>query len=399
MAVVLLASPDGVSGAAAQAGSCEAVGLVSVGDSGLCTHGPDPALPGVDPAAADAAAASAAADMSLAVCTGNGTDGRRVQVLYARREDSPSRLDQYRPSFRRWSVQASQLYTDSAAQTGGERFIRFTHDSGCVIGIDSVTLTAAAAGDFNTMVRELTAKGYGRSDRKYLIFLDVTHPDYCGLGTTYPDDSAGTGNTNNAAKGYAVVFNGCWSSTGTIAHELGHNFGAVQASAPNATSWSHCTDEWDVMCYQDGSGEPMVVRCSDATNQVMLDCNHNDHFHTNPQPGNYLYNHWNVARSGWLGASGAPPPTTAPAHDDISRATPVDSLPFVGETNTLRATASSSDPSAPGENCWGNFGKTVWYRFTVPAAGDYAVDTVGSAYDTVVGAFAGAPGRTDAPGM
>ena len=65
----------------------------------------------------------------------------------------------------------------------------------------------------------------------------------------------------------------------------------------------------------------MVVRCPDATYQGLLDCNHNDYFHTNPPTNNYLYDHWNVARSGWLGSSGAPPPSTVPANDEISRAT------------------------------------------------------------------------------
>lgn len=254
VAIVLLSAPDAASGAAAQAGTCESVGLVTLGTTGLCTHGPDPAPPGDDASVADAAVFGAAADSSLAVCTGNGTDGRRVQILYARPSGAPSRLTEYLSSFQRWSAEASQIYTDSAAQTGGQRFIRFAHNSGCVIGVESVTLSAAAAADFNVMINELTSMGYGSSSRKYLIFLDVTHPEYCGLGTVYPDDSPATTNTNNSVKGYSVIFNGCWSSTRTIAHELGHNMGAVQSTAPNATTWSHCTDEWDIMCYADGSG-------------------------------------------------------------------------------------------------------------------------------------------------
>jgi hypothetical protein len=143
VALALLGGGRGPSGVAA-AGQCEEAGLTSIGDTGLCTHGPDPAPPGVDPSVADAAEIGAAADMSLAVCTGDGTDGRRVQVLYARPTGAPDRLPEFRPSFRRWSAQASQIYTDSAAQTGGQRFVRYVHDRGCVIDIDGVTVSAAA---------------------------------------------------------------------------------------------------------------------------------------------------------------------------------------------------------------------------------------------------------------
>jgi hypothetical protein len=389
VAIALLTGPgESVSAA----GSCEAAGLVSVGDTGLCTHGPDPAPPGVNPATVDEPEFSAAADFSKAVCTGSGTDGRRVQVIYARRSDQPNRLSEYLPSLRRWSAQASQIFTDSAAQTGGQRYLRFVHNSSCVIDVDSVTLTAAGASNFSTMVYEMTNKGYGRSDRKYLIFLDVTNEDVCGLGTVYPDDSVSTGNTNNVVKGYALIYNGCWSSTRTITHELSHNMGAVQASAPNATTWSHCTDEWDIMCYEDGSGQQMEVVCADATYQGLLDCNHNDYFHTNPPSGNYLATHWNIARSGWLGISGAPPPTTVPVNNLISNALVVGTLPWLHETNTLWATTSSNDPIPPGDlNCWSFFSKTIWYKFTAPATGTYEFNTIGSSYDTIVGTYTGTP--------
>ena len=391
VALAVLGGSNGPGNVLAASGSCEAVGLISVGDTGLCTHGPDPAPPGEDPATVSPAAFGAAADFSQAVCTGNGSDGRRVQVIYARRFDAPNRFDEYRSSFRLWSAQASQIYTDSAAQTGGQRYLRFVHDRSCVIDVDSVTLSAAGASDFNTMVGELTAKGYSSSSRKYLVFLDVNNDDICGLGTVYPDDSPGGGNTNNIVRGYSLIYNGCWSNTRTIVHELGHNFGAVQASAPNATSWSHCTDEWDIMCYEDGSGEPMMITCPDATYQGLLDCNHNDYFHTNPPAGNYLASHWNIARSGWLGISGAPPPSTVPANNLISRAIVVGELPYLHETNTLWATTSPFDPITEGERCWGDFSKTVWYRFTAPATGDYSFDTIDSSYDTVVGTFSGTP--------
>ena len=52
---------------------------------------------------------------------------------------------------------------------------------------------------------------------------------------------------------YASVsaMGGCWIA-GVAAHELGHTLGAVNNNAPNASGYGHCTDEWDVMCYQDG---------------------------------------------------------------------------------------------------------------------------------------------------
>ena len=35
-------------------------------------------------------------------------------------------------------------------------------------------------------------------------------------------------------------------------HEVGHNLGAVQVNSPHASRGSHCFDEWDTMCYNDG---------------------------------------------------------------------------------------------------------------------------------------------------
>ncbi|MFP5317706.1 MAG: hypothetical protein ACLGI2_05355, partial [Acidimicrobiia bacterium] len=54
----------------------------------LCTHGPDPAPAGVDvadPAPVPAVSAEAATALATtAVCHGDGTSGKRVQLVYAR---------------------------------------------------------------------------------------------------------------------------------------------------------------------------------------------------------------------------------------------------------------------------------------------------------------------------
>ena len=75
------------------------------------------------------------------------------------------------------------------------------------------------------------------------------------------------------------------------AHEVMHNLGGVQLSAPNASGGFHCIDEYDVMCYSDaGSGLPkMRFDCNEsARNATLFDCGHNDYYHTNPAPGSYL---------------------------------------------------------------------------------------------------------------
>ena len=378
-------------GIAAAAGECEAAGLVSVGSTGLCTHGSDPSLAGGDGSAVSEAEASTRP--SLAICTGNGTSGRRVQVIYARQAGLPSRYSEFLTSFRVWSAETSQIYSDSAVRSGGQRYIRFVHDAGCAIDVKNVTLPNAYSSDFGTVVSELASLGLSNAKRKYLVFLDVGSYVDCGLSTLLPDDSPGSGNLNNVATGYSLIYPRCWSDTHILVHELGHAFGAVQDSAPHATGGSHCYDEWDVMCYDDGNGIGLISSCKDQADQGLLDCKNDDYFNTNPKPGSYLATHWNIAKSGWLGTTGAPPATDLPANDAIENAKVIDSLPFLDESNTLRATTAPSDSVGSGEACWGDLAKSVWYRFKVPAGGSYTFQTIGSGYNTVMAAFTGSPGR------
>ena len=277
-------------------------------EDGLCTHGPDPAPPGVTPAEVDAPVEFAAA--SEAICDGNGVSGKRVQVLYARSSSGADRFSSYLASFRSWASQADVVYQQSAMETGGERYIRFVHDASCTISVLKVTVSNAALGNIMTLADELAVQGYGRNDRKYLVFLESTDPYFCGVGLTYDDDRAGSINWNDNYTSYATVYSGCWDDGTTAAHELTHAFGGVQPSAPNSSGYYpydpfqpllHCTDEWDIMCYSDGTSQPMRYVCTNSSHDARLDCNHDDYFHTNPPTGSYLKTHWNVADSGWLG--------------------------------------------------------------------------------------------------
>ncbi len=280
---------------------------------GLCSHGPDPAPPGVDPSVPVQPADFQAA--SFAICDGNGVSGKRVQVMYVHASDKPDRYAEVVDSFRGWAAEGDAVYQNSAAETGGMRYIRFVHDADCRITVLNVTVSPSGDDDFWSLTSELKwTKGYTDPNRKYLVFLDRNHPDICGQGDVISwrndpsaDDPSPATNPNNNTYGFAVIYNGCWSSNVTIAHELGHNFGAVQGNSPNHSMWDHCVDEWDVMCYDDSGDARFPIReeCPDYSHNQRLDCNHDDYFSTNPPPGSYLATHWNIANSSWLGTSGA----------------------------------------------------------------------------------------------
>jgi hypothetical protein len=77
----------------------------------------------------------------------------------------------------------------------------------------------------------------------------------------------------------------------------------------------------------------------------------------------------------------------APINDDISNAVIVPTvLPYSDAADTSEATAAVSDP----EDCYNN--GSVWYSFTPATDFSIDVDTIGSNYDTTLGAYEGSPG-------
>ena len=292
-----------------------------------CTHGPDPAPDGVDvqrprpaaelraatPSAGEAAGESAAA--TTVPCYGNGTDGYRVQVVYARASNVADRFALLAGSFVQWAAAADEVVRASAAETGGTRHFRFVTDPACAVVVNRVTLSPTGDDTFDNTVSELLAQGYDRSDRKYLVYVDANV--YCGIGEIYYDDTPNAVPGSNANNGHtqvegmiARVDNGCWGqANGSVeAHELMHNLGGVQPSAPHATPGMHCTDENDRMCYADGSGGGLMqLLCAITGGENRFDCNHDDYFSTNPPAGSYLATHWNTANSAFLANDDALP--------------------------------------------------------------------------------------------
>jgi phage FluMu protein gp41 len=299
-----------------------------------CTHGPDPAPPGVDVRnrrgpvprqageAATAGGETAAASGSIP-CYGTGSDGYRVHVIYARASNVADRYAQYASSLVQWTAAVDGVVSASAAETGGTRHVRFLTDASCNLKIDRVTLSATGDDNLDNTVSELHSMGYNRTDRKYLVYTDANI--YCGIGQIYLDDTADPTPGVNANNGHlgvpgtvARVDNGCWGLADSAeAHELMHNLGGVQESAPHATNKLHCTDESDRMCYADGSGATLTYPCA-TSHENRFDCNHDDYFSTSPPVSSYLATHWNTASSAFLAKTDpAPSPVPSPREDVV----------------------------------------------------------------------------------
>jgi hypothetical protein len=375
------------------------VGVFKADDKGLCTHGPDAppkgvdvhkstppavaadATPAVPTAAADTApsaadllqdaapvldarsgdllggtaapaagtpAATAPAAGSTVVCDGDGSTGNRVQVLYVHAPGS-DRFGQYLASFKKWAADTDVIYNASAQETGGTRHVRFVTEPDCSASVLDVELSASSLQEFGAGNQALAAQGFNRKDRKYMIFADAQV--YCGIGTFNGDERPGQDNLSNFGPSYGRTDNGCWSGS-TAAHELGHNLGAVNNSAPNSSKGGHCVDEWDIMCYSDTPYYPqMQTHCPDRAHDDRLDCNHDDYYNTNPSPGSYLTTHWNVANNRFLltGGGSNPNPTPTPTPTPTPSPNPTGSpSPTPSPTQSATPTPSPSPTGSTG---------------------------------------------------
>jgi hypothetical protein len=263
----------------------------------LCSHGAD--TPPTDEELEQAQLALETVSLpTTTVCIGDGTSGKRVQVMYVRPTDKPNRYANMLPMIRKIAINVGLLYDASAAITGGNRLIYYVTTPACAIDVLYVEVPPEADDTLTATVRALSEMGYNSPDRKYLIFMDSSV--YCGIATVVNDRQSGPENKSNHRPGYARIDNGCWNEV-SAAHELTHTLGGIQHSAPHSTGGWHCTDEYDVMCYSDAPYYPAVtVECSTPSYGSLLDCHNDDYFSTNPAPGSYLATNWNVANSMFL---------------------------------------------------------------------------------------------------
>jgi len=302
----------------------------------ICSHGPDPAPDGIDVRdfrdVSDLG--STATGTSVVPCVGDGVSGPRVQAIYAVASNVFDRYTGISSLIAGWAGQVDAALNQSAAETGGERHIRFVTNPDCSLNIAHVVLSPTGDDTFANTITELRNLGYGQGNRKYLIWFDANV--YCGVAQSISDDIPGAMNLNNTTSEYARVDSGCWGRSDHLSelHELMHTLGAVQTTAPHATAAHHCTDEYDAMCYQDAPGVTLTVICP-SSHEWLLDCGHDDYFNTAPSAGSYLATHWNLADSTFLTTtlgSSSPSPTTSPS-------------PSPSSSPSLTATPSSSPTS------------------------------------------------------
>ncbi len=268
-----------------------------------CTHG-------VDLYVADAAAVSLTAEDELPPvptppgipCYGSGP---YVKVFYIYDKNGSSKLSTRKPLIREIVAHADKVIDDSARQSDARRHVRWLMASGCKL---RVTAVGANLGyDVTTLRFNLMDRGLLSPNQKGLAFTEGSGFGSCsGIAEVWPDDRAGSNNMNNDGGLLALVYAGCWTQgegvlmgTEVATHELVHTLGGVQPSAPNATQYFHCTDEADVMCYEDGSGEALRDVCT-PTIPERLDCRRNDYFNPKPRDGSYLDKHWNTATNRFL---------------------------------------------------------------------------------------------------
>lgn len=246
------------------------------------------------------------------VCVGSGSDGARVQVVYAREVGTRDRFTQVQASIRAEIARVDSVFAVSARKTGGGRQVRWVAPD-CVPSIARVVVPAGtfASTDIDRTEKALAARGLGAKNRKYLVFADADR--ICGVSTIYKDSSA----KNNANDGrnpqYARIDSGCWNSPdwSVAAHELVHTLGGVQPDAPNALGRYHCDDANDLMCYRETPQTKLRLVCG-PDHAGLLDCNNDDYFNTAPKKGSYLDKSWNVADSSFLEKTRALAMSTGP---------------------------------------------------------------------------------------
>jgi hypothetical protein len=251
---------------------------------------------------------------------------KQIKVVYAYALGEPDNSVQWRDALQASVSRIEQFLT---LQTGGRRALRF--DMGTQCGPQYVDLQVVELphnrlyyeDDFYAVADDVR-DAIGHDSRNVFVLADnlTSGADgVYGTGEVNPtDDRPGTDNVHNQGELTGIM----WTVAGTapdptgwqptvMLHEITHNLGAVQWSAPHTThpagnmtgTYSHCWDGQDVMCYADGPAmaHPYVSTVCPLGNGPIpqtYDCGRDDYFNPDPPAGSYIATHWNVYDSAFM---------------------------------------------------------------------------------------------------
>lgn len=275
----------------------------------------------------------------------------QFKVVYAYPADRPNHFAQWKDALQ---LDVSLIGRFMGAQSGGLKTPRFDMGTDCgpeYLDIQTVALPAGRAAyvdDFDALTAAVEPYlGSPGGPRNVLVLADTLSSyspgTWWGLGMRWADDRAGSGNLSNRGDEWAALWipdgeptpgtaaDGFWPEG--MLHEMSHNMGAVQESAPHSSGYGHCWDGFDVMCYYPDGPNPrhvMTYECP-AIPGVMnqgYDCGNDDYFNVAPAAGSYLATHWNL-------------------YDDVFMAECVDIAPACGGTVTTPPPRPPVSTSAP----------------------------------------------------
>jgi hypothetical protein len=263
----------------------------------------------------------------------------RFKLVYVHPADRPDRFAGWRDSLQ---ADVALIQRFLASQSGGAKALRFDMGTRCgpqYVDLQTIHLSGPRSryvDNFSAIVQEVEPK-LGDSDgpRNVVVIADTLNGgtyDY-GLGENVlgpSGDRHGASNLHNGGGFASVLFSrdgqaapgtdtrGWWPEG--MLHEITHNLGAVQWSAPHSTQpagfafprYGHCWQGYDLMCYteDEGASHPMRYDCPRVGGAIpqVYDCGHDDYFSPAPPVGSYLASHWNVYDSAFLAPCGQIPP-------------------------------------------------------------------------------------------
>jgi hypothetical protein len=263
---------------------------------------------------------------------GDGVEGRRILVVYARVSSDPDEYSSAAPEIRKMAATVN-----GAMRSVAGKDVRWHCSTGDTVTVERIIVQSHRISACRVALHEA---GQRRTDRLYVCFMRTSTDGFNGQAEIVHDaDAKVSPSPHDAGPRYSAIYSLSASSAGGLMHELGHLLGAVQCSAPHTScpagerGHHHCYEEQDIMCLEDGGsyfahGGEIVDRCPDATTLASRwDCGRDDYFSVDPAPGSYLATHWNTYDSLFLEAATdrparSPEPVPAPAETPAQTAAP-----------------------------------------------------------------------------